>query len=218
MITSTDREYKATKRIKQGVKELTGPFAELARWISSKWRVTVLNVIYDKRNSLHAPRVQVILEHESDRKKFHRGMGFDPEKQLQIKEKFLEIIGREDPSEYDVNGLFVVFSAFAPIAREEASSKITEEEVKALKARIGNPDLWEISRCFTLVTFFFYTDAQVKRYAARGKKALYAKMYFKLLKPHDEFGYLDEKEFTVQFDSKENFDKNYESSWFYYYR
>lgn len=34
----------------------------------------------------------------------------------------------------------------------------------------------------------FFTDAQAIDYAAQGKRAEYARMYFEILKPHDEFG------------------------------
>ena len=43
-------------------------------------------------------------------------------------------------------------------------------------------------------------------------------MYFEILKAYDEFGYLVEKDFAVNFDSKQNFDDNYESNWYYYYK
>jgi len=218
MITSSDREYKSTKRIKQGKKRLHAPFDELAEWISETRSVKVLNVIYDRRNSLHAPRIQVILEHQSQAKKFHSGVNFDRQQQDAIAKKFLAIIGRADKHQFDVDGLFVVFSAFSPIAKEEADSKISEADVKALKKRIGNPDLWDISRCLGHVTFFFVTDEQVKKYEAQGKKDEYATMYFELLKPHDEFGYLKRSQFKINFDSKQNFDENFESNWYYYYK
>jgi hypothetical protein len=218
MITSSDREYKVTKKIKQGKKRLQPPFDELARWIGSKWNVTVLNVTYDRANSLHAPRLQVILEHKMHARKFHRGFNFDKDKQNAIASRFLEIIGRDGAHDFDVDGLFVVFSAFAPLAREEADSQISDEEIQSLKARMGNPDIWEILRLFGHVTIFFFTDAQVKRYEAGGKKQEYARIYYEILKPHDEFGYLKERDFKIDFDSKQNFDENYESNWFYYFK
>lgn len=218
MITSSDREYKATKHIKQGKKRLRFPFDELARWIELKWNVTVLNVIYDRANSLHAPRLQVILEHKTHARKFHRGVNFDQSKQSAIASRFLEIIGKGSTYDFNVDGLFVVFSAFAPLAREEADNQISDEDVQSLKARIGNPDIWEISRFFGYVTIFFFTDAQIKRYETERKKQEYARIYFEILKPHDEFGYLHRRDFKIDFDSKQNFDENYESNWFYYYK
>lgn len=218
MITHSNREYKSTKRIKQGKKCLRGPFADLAEWIASTRNVTVLNVIYDRANSMHEPRLQVILEHPGEVRKFRSGFNFDRRQQNAIKRKFLRLIGSDDTHDFDTDGLFVVFSAFSPIAREEADSQIEESEVDALKAQIDNPDLWEISRSFSTVTFFFYTDKQKQRYEDQGKKKEYAGLYFDLLEPHDEFGYLKRSKYKVNFDSKQNFDENYDSNWYYYYK
>lgn len=216
MITPSDREYKATKRIKQARTRVAPPFDELRAWIGSTWQVTVLNVIYDPANGLHAPRLKVIVEHQEDTQRFRDGYNFDKAKQDAVASKFLEIISTEEADEYNVDGLFVVFSAFAPIAKEEADSRLSEEEVEALKTRIANPDLWVIHRCYGQVTFMFYIDAQARAYEAKGQKELYARMYFEILKPYDEFGYLEEEEFAVSFDSKQNFDDNYGSNWYWY--
>lgn len=217
MITASDREYKATKCIKQGKKRLKPPFDELAAWIGENWGVNALNVVYDRRNSLHAPRLQVIVEYEAHAKKFHKGVNFDRDKQASVADKFLEIIARDSGLGFDVDGLFVVFSAFAPIARQEADSLISEEELELLKKSINNPDLWDISRCFGHVTFFFYTNEQAKSAESKGLLDDYADKYFELVKPHDEFGYLRRFDFKASVDSKQNFDENYQSNWFYYY-
>lgn len=241
LITSSDSEYKATKRIKQGKARLAPPFDELAEWIAATWDVTVLNVIYDPANELHAPRLQVIVEHQHDAESFRDGLNFDATKQQAIKSRFLDTITTQrsqhkerrtlpwpirllqrfakssSPVEGDdTDGLFVVFSAFAPIATEEANGKLSAQAIEALQNRLGNPDLWVISRCFGQVTFMFYTDEQAARHEANGKKEDYAGEYFEILKPNDEFGYLSVMDFVVRFDSKQNFDDNYESNWYYY--
>ena len=216
MITPSDPEYAATKRIKQGKARLAPPFDELARWIAATWQVTVLNVIYTGRNPLHPPRLQVIVEHRADLLKFVSDLNVDPEKERAVKDRFLQLAGHKSSENFD--GLFVWFCAFAPVALIEIDSHVRNAEVDALKARINNPDLWKIYRSFASVTFFFYTDAQVKRYESEGFRPVYSKQYFDLLKPHDEFGYLDEKQFTVLFDSRQNLDENYDSNFFYYDR
>ena len=38
------------------------------------------------------------------------------------------------------------------------------------------------------------------------------------LKEYDEFNVVKSEEFILRFDSKENFDNNYESNWYYYYK
>lgn len=202
--------------------QLTAPFDELAAWISDNWNVTVLNVIYDRRdrlNSLHYPRIQVILEHSDDAESFYISYcNPDKNKQTAIASKFIEIINRKPNHGYDVNGLFVIFSAFAPIALDEADEKIPEKDIDALKHQIDNPDLWTIKRGFGKVIFMFYTDAQAEEYTAKGMKTEYASQYFELLKAHDEFGYFSEDKFDIQFDSKQNFDENYSSNWAQYFR
>lgn len=175
-------------------------------------------MIYDRRNNLHAPRLQVILEHQRDAEKFHDGINFDATKQQAIKAHFLNILNRQPSHGYDDTGLFVVFSAFVPIAKEEADSKLSEQQIEDLKNRLGNPDLWVISRCFGNVTFMFYTDEQAAKHEADGKKKEYAARYFEILKVNDEFEYLTAEDFAVRFDSKQNFDNNFEGNWYFYYK
>ena len=218
MISSSGSEYKATKLIKRGKARLSSPFDELAKWIGSEWNVAVLNIVYDQADSLHAPRLQVILEHEEDALKFIDGFNFDKMCQAAIANKFLMLVGSSRERKYDVSGLFVVFSEFSRIAKEESDSGISDEQVDSHKRRIGNPELWEISRCFGHVTFMFYTDKQARKSETDGKKKVYASLYFEMLKQHDEFGYLIESEYAVTFDSKENLDANFGGSWFNYYR
>lgn len=195
------------------------PFDELAQWIEAEWNVSVLNVVYDIVDPTNHPRLQVILEDTVDTQCFRGGDGnYDHDKQRAVTARFVEIIGREGAGSFDVDGLFVVFPAFAPLARMEADDRVSDDDIHALKTEIGNPDLWEVSRLFGHVTLFFYTDEQVRHYETTGKKEEHAKMYFAILKPHDEFGYLREDEYCVEFDSKQNFDSNYNGNGLYYYR
>lgn len=218
LVTSSDKEYKSTKRIKRGEEQLASPFRELADWISRRWEVSVLNVAYDGRCELHAPRIQVILEYGRELQQFRAGSNFDPAKQLEIKSKFMELAGNESVVCENLSDLFVVFSAFAPIAIEEAVGRLSEQDVNSMKRYIQNPDLWDVLRCFRQIVFLFYTDSQVAKYIKSGKLPEYRELCYKLLKPYDEFGYLVEGDLQVSFDSKQNFDKNYQGNWFNYFR
>ena len=68
------------------------------------------------------------------------------------------------------------------------------------------------------MTFFFYTDEQVKQIKSTDYAKHLAAKYFEHLKKYDQFDYFQLDTFEVKTDSKENFDNNYESSWFYYYK
>ena len=218
MITYTDVEFQATKRIVLGLDSLAHTMHEIANWVADRYSVRVVNAIHDPAGDLlRKPRLQIILEHAAQAERFRDGANFDAAKQREIAEQFAEIVNR-NASHHDCDGMFVVFSAFAPIANEEADSKITDAEVENLKHNLGDSELWEISRCFGHVTFMFFTDKQAKLKTTDGTLNLYTGKYFDVLKPFDEFDYLDRSKYSVKFDSKQNLDENYNGNWFYYYR
>lgn len=110
------------------------------------------------------------------------------------------------------------YSAFEPIAKTEANERIPQDKVMQLKSELNCKNLWEISRCFSGTTFFVYTDEQVKHYEISKTRKIWAEKYFDLLEPFNEFSYFKRDTFNIDLDSKENFDKNYESNWYYYYK
>lgn len=177
----------------------------------------VLNIIYDDRNSLRAPRISVILEFAAEADRFHDGINFDRDKQSAIAARFRELVSG-GPYDFDLNGLFVVFVAFAPVAIIEANDSVSKKDVRALESRLGDSALWCIARSFASVTFMFYTDAQRREREQDGSKDVYARAYFELVKPHDQFNYLEDSKYPVMFDSKETFDRDYNGSWFLYFR
>ena len=100
----------------------------------------------------------------------------------------------------------------------EANENVTRAEVLQLKSELNHKDLWEISTCFSGVTFFLYTDQQVKECEKGDTQKLWADSYFDLLDQYNEFGYFKRDMFNICLDSKENFDNNYQSNWYYYYK
>ena len=231
MIMTSDKDYKETKLIKQNKLRMKPEFVELSQWINSKFNVFVLNIFYDYIDDKNkTPRLNIIFEYQNDELKFRDGLNgnFDSEKQKIIAEKFLELKGIKvkKPAffkslfgkESSTGKLFVIFTSFEPIAKDEANSKIPDHEIKKLKNEIGLNEIWEIYRQFSWTTFFFYTEKQVAENSKNGIKENLSKSYFSLLTKYDEFGYFKENTYSILLDSKENFDSNYESSWFYYSR
>ncbi|HSF66558.1 MAG TPA: hypothetical protein VLA67_03910 [Nitrospiraceae bacterium] len=219
MILPSDDNYQETKRLKRSGAPLKSPFKEIAEWIAAEYRVRILNVVYDTV-TYDRPRLIVILETQKDALKLQDGASGDFNKidQRRVHERFETILAEQDDHRFNVEGLFVIFAAFEPVARMEANESVTKEELDRLKLKLNNKDLWEISRLFESVTFFFYTDAQVRKYEAAGLRDLYADEYARLLQAYDEFGYFQKRGVSANFDSKENFDTNYQSNWYYYYK
>lgn len=216
-----DIEYRDTKYIKRNNLKLNAPFQELSDWIESVYKVKVLNIIYDHLiHNNHSPRLQVILETEEDRDTFkdQELLNYDEEKQKNISDKFSQIVQRDNLTKYHYEKLFVCFPAFQPTAREDANEKIKDSEIENLKSKLADDHLWQIRRMFGSVTFFFYTNKQMEEAKAQGLLRTYSKEYLNLIKQYDEFGYLNETNFSVIFDSQENFETNYQGNWFYYDR
>ena len=236
MIVPSDKDYKETKLIKQATAFLNPDFKLLADWIDKEYNVKVLNIYYDVTTGAYNkpfPRLNIIFEHQEQELKFRDGFlgNFHSEKQKIIAKKFDEFVngmsetgiltklfGKAQQPKYDTKGLLVIFDSFKPIAQDEANESIPKSEIDNLKAKINNPDIWEISRFASSATFFFYTDKQVETARSNGYAQHLTEKYFDLLKKYDEFNYFDRQTFSVSIDSKENFDTNFESNWYYYYK
>lgn len=230
----SDKDYKLTKKIKKGERQMNPEFVGLADWIKDEYEVEILNIIYDFiDNKEKQPRLTIIFEFYKDELKFRDGYvgNFDSDKQKIIEDKFHELVNDKirkgsilrplfdrNENKYKTNDIWVVFTSFEPIAKDEANSIIPESEVKKLKKELDNVDLWEISRAFSGVTFFLYTDRQVKDYENSETRKLWTQKYFDLLDKYNEFRYFKRDTFSIYLDSKENFDTNCQSNWFYYYK
>jgi len=233
MIFTSDKDYKSTKKIKQGISKIKDEFEPLAEWIDKKYNVKTLNLVFDfMDNKKSHPRLQVCLEYAKDKGKFmdNRTCNFDETKQNEIANKFGEITSKYDLKNkanwikkllgltYISDNLFVYFSDFETIAKDEANENIPDKEVKQLKSEINNPEIWMIDRKFNSATIFLYTDEQLKKYLDSELHKRWNEQYFDILKKYDEFGYFKKDFYSVFLDSKENFDTNYESNWYYYYK
>ena len=215
MTSPKDPEYAATVRLLRGEARLGPPFDRLAAAVEATWGVRVVNVVHDR--SLHGrPRLQVLVWDEDDVAPFRDGAGFDREAQAAIADRFKSLLGWTSRLRYSTTGLFVVFAAFAPLARWEAVGRVTEADLEARIRDAGVPDLWGVKTCFDGIVVFVHTDAQVTEAEARREACVAAVL--DLLGPHDPFGVLTLDTLRLSFDSKERFDRDFGGSWFGYWR
>lgn len=233
MILPSDKEYKATKQIMLGKATMPPDFTELADFIDTTFGVKTINIIYDTIDKGGYPRLNICFEFEQEKQSFNNGyFNLDSRKQKIISDKFKKTVRDQQmltrkglfsfftksrSERYKTNNVWVYYSAFEPLARAEANWNVPQHKVVQLKKDLNNGDLWEISNSFSTTTFFLYTDEQVRRYEGSEVRKLWANKYFDILDPYNEFGYFKRDEFNILLDSKENFDTNYQSNWYYYY-
>jgi hypothetical protein len=236
MISPYDKEYKQTKQIMLGKKTMNPDFRPLADFIDRRFGVRTINIVYDTIDNGTRPRIGIYFEFSHEKQSFNENNGdvnFDSKKQKLIADKLRQtiieqgliknrglfnLLTKTETAKYQTDNIWVYYSAFEPIARNEANESIPQVKVMQLKTELNCKDLWEISRCFSGTTFFLYTDEQVKQYENSETRKMWADKYFDLLEPYNEFDYFERDKFNVFLDSKENFDNNYKSNWYYYYK
>ena len=220
MIMPSDLDYKQTKQLKISGGPLPSPHRELADWINVHYEVKALNLVLDTIEPNSRPRLNVILEWAADGQKFRQkdSPNFDKDAQRTVQQQFASLTKKMGFQTTDVSRLLVIFSAFESVARIEANQRVTDRDITNLKVNLADPELWKIRTCFDGVTFFLYTDAQLKAHQDMGARDLYIREYSCVTEPYDEFGYLRTRGISVSLDSKENFDTNFQGNWFYYDR
>ena len=236
MILPSDKEYTQTKRIILGKETMKAEFRPLAEWIDKKYNVKTINIIYDLLDK-ERPRIQICFEFEKEKNKFltHDIDYFDKNKQNAIGDRFRKIIRQQGLDKkkrnsfwnfikpkkdgmYLTDNVFVIYGAFEPVAKLEASYKITKELTEKFIASFDNDEIWTISIGFAIPTFFMFTDEKVKEFDKPEIKKVWANKFYDFIKPFDEFDYFKRDDIKILIDSKENFDNNYQSNWYYYYK
>ncbi len=220
MITPSDKDYKETKQIMLGNKEMKAEFKPLANWIDKTYGVKTINIYYDTIDKGTRPRLEICFEHPKEEALFNgpSRYSFDSKKQKAIGERFKKTLKEQGISKYKTKNIWVIYSNFESIAKIETNKSVPESKIKALQNELGNNDIWGISRAFSRVTIFLYTDEQVKKYKNSEEYKKWTDKYYELLIQYDEFGYFKRDLFSVYLDSKENFDNNYQSNWYFYYK
>lgn len=178
------------------------------------------------------PRLEIVLERTEQYWAFiEPGVGYDPTKQQSIARMFADALVEADlpsmfglpantPSSYAYADLiFVVFTDFERLAKIESHGLVTPAEHERFAASLDLGDqLWQIRSLGLSPIIFVHTATQADTLAASPALKRWADEYFTLVKSHDEFDYIDRAEIEIKIDSKENFDANYQSNWYYYFK
>ena len=71
---------------------------------------------------------------------------------------------------------------------------------------------------FEFSVVFYFSDEDIFRYLESGVSQTVTDEYYSILKKHDDLSLFTKDNLRLSFDSKENVDKNYAGSLFYYSR
>jgi hypothetical protein len=236
-IAPHDRDYLRAKRIKQGQSRVDPAYDAFTERFRLEYGIAPLAVFVDAIGRRHGqgtmPRLCVVLERTDQCRAFRTAPClFDIRKQKAVARLFTESFREEDlravlrrPSGEQVAAVcadesFVYFADFEDVAKQEvhalaAASAGLDEFTASLG--IAN-QFWCTQRNGGPPIVFVHTDEQARALRASDLPVTWADTYFEIAKRHDDFGYLTRAEITIQVDSKENFETNYSSNWFYYFK
>ena len=215
MVSPIDTSYQETKQIMLGNASIKQEFRPLIDWINEVYGVKPINIIYEYVDVVKRPRLEICFEFDNEISLFMKNkLFFDDNKGNAILDKFRQLLQEK----YDTENMFVIFGNFSKVAKEDINNSIAKSELEKLKNELNDSNLWAIDKCFSIVTFFLFTNTQVQEYKNSDILNEWKDRYFNLLKKYDVFGYFRKEEFSILLDSKENFDTKYKSNWFYYYR
>ena len=220
MISTSDYSYIETKLVKRGKMAIPQIFQKLIERIKNKYGVTPINICYEVVNT-GRPRLEVVFEEDEERILFtdKTNIMYDKALQKEVLDLFLEIYENSDfliKQKYKIDNLFVTFSSFKHVALAEVNN-ISENEQIQIEQHYAEHGLWRIMKNFQYTIFFFFTDNELALNNINGVCESIRKDFYKLIKPRDEFNYLNFDDFKVFFDTKENFDTKYGGSWRRYF-
>lgn len=236
-ITPRDPDYLRAKRIKQGQSRMDPVYDPFTERFRLKYGISPLAVFVDSigrgqgRDTL--PRLCVVLERTEQCRAFRTAPYlFDIRKQKAVARLFTESVREEDlravlrrPTGEQIDAvpaeqIFVYFADFEDVAKQEVHHLATTSPgLDEFTASLSIGDqFWCTQRNGGPPIVFVHTDEQARDLKASDLPLTWADTYFEIAKRHDEFGYLTRAGITIQVDSKENFDTNYSSNWYYYFK
>ena len=193
---------------------------EFADWFMETFSAKVLNIEFSKLKSqkTNRYRLYVIVENTEDYQKMYIET-FKPkeEYQRQIASKFQEIaLKYKFANKAQLENLFVIYNDFSEEAKTETNWKAAKEVKNFLKRKYSV--VWDVISIFSGSVVFYYSDFDIAINENNGISKSIANDYYNILKKYDELNYFTREKISIKFDSKENLDKNYAGSFFYYSR
>lgn len=230
----SDEGFEEALRIRRGELSVDPIFGGFIAEFTAVFGVTPLAVATDTMSSTRGvtPRLGVVLERSSELRAFRDpgGFNYDRAKQARTARLFAKTVPgaglamrfglpRRPRRTSWAEDLFVYFADFERVAKRAAHDEVRGPELESFEASLGLGDqFWCTERFSGPPIIFVHTDEQAARLRDGGAPGRWADLYYPLVQGHDEFGYISREEIVIQVDSKETFDRDYASNWYYYFK
>lgn len=221
MVFVDDKDYMETLEILRGERELPQVFKELKKWMKEKYNVTAYNFIFREfefNNPKHKFRLFILLSNADDCRRMFKGYNYDEREQKEISQKFYELALENNFDKLDnAKDIFVSYNDFSEELAMDINDRTCQAVGKGLCDKYKLNSIWEIHAAFSRVTVFYQADEDVRVNWENGISNAIRSEYFAELHRQDEFHILTDDRIVMDFDSKENLDKNFMGSLYYYF-
>jgi len=220
MFLVEDKYYHETLNILRGKIELSPIFKELKTFLQSQYGIIAYNFVFRKMK-LNNPQkrfeLYVLLATTDDYRKMFSGVNYNDVFQNEISKKFLDLANQfnfgKPKTRQDV---WVCYNDFSIEMKTNINWKTIKAASKFIEKKYSSYNVWTVQCAFESSVVFFLSDEDLKN--NKSIKTEIEDDYFNFLNRQDEFGLFARENFYLDFDSKQNLDKNYEGNLFYYFK
>ena len=218
MINQSDSDYLETKEIVLGQQSVHPRYQRLIDWIELTYQRRPINIYVDRVGPCWETRLSVIFCTEAEVGTFEDDLGINFNKSIQA--SIAAEHERLEPwyakfSLRQKRDALVIFTSFEKVARCDVFDQVKEDALLGAVLKVFH-DIWCVKKMLSYPIIFFETDREIKGLDS-GKKAEVRDAVGSLIADLDFCGCFADDVF-IGFDSKENFEKSYQSNWFYYSR
>lgn len=202
--------YEALLKVRHGA-ALESPYLELQQILKQKFNLEIFYAILERfSHSPDRPRLSVFLEDEAQ----YNELKIYYDKHNYYYRYADDIVNEFIPITNKTGNIYCIFFNLKEEIREYTLLHAADNflqyygEHRAVFMDFYYPNLY----------IFYKTNEDIKINEHNGHSSSIIKKWNELAYESDEFGYCHDREWGVVFDSYENVEKNYEGSYFYYFR
>lgn len=221
MLFGDDQLFSLAKSAKLGQQTLPPVLEQLRTWIHQEFATQVIHIIFDQIEIGPAkgrPRLYIILETDADYNFWKKDLcTVRPDLAGRVQRQFKKLAdSSSEPLSTD--NLFLALDNFSAECLSRACSAFLKNEAEQIVQDFADVPIWKIDGFSRHLVVFLRTNKEIELHQKGGVCTAITQRCFQAVKKHDEFGYLSDATFRLNFDSKENLDNNYSGSLFYYWR
>lgn len=206
-----DPIYAEVKQVLRGELIVNSLKQKLIDWISNRFQIQVLHIMYDTIDDGELYRIMVIVKTRDEFESMYHssGINYNSEYQQEIADAYEKIYGENSVMHSGLyRRLFVAYSNFHDLHGWSNNKRMTSEEAKEVKEEFSDLSIWQILRYSGAIFICPFTQKQVEEVAPKRKEELRKRLY-EIEKKYDEFDELTEENFSINFISKQTIDEDY---------